>query len=72
MQKTTVLNSDQLWAIANSLRSAAGLYNELAKTVMLPPSNPILKDQFEKQTKEALEFAQILESADFAHVITED
>jgi len=63
-QKT--LSSEQLWSIANALRSAAQRYSEYSEDAAIDRG---IKEQFKRQAAEALGFAELLESADSARII---
>jgi hypothetical protein len=61
------LSDEQCWSIASYLRTAASRFHEFAEASEHRPTQP-LKEQFEKQEKEANAFATLFENANFAKV----
>lgn len=59
-----VISMEQAWSMGSYLRTAARRFDEFAKAV----DDLRLQEQFRKQSREAHEFATILENAEFVEV----
>ncbi len=64
--------SEKLWSLASYLRTASARFQEFADLANVPSANPRLVEQFQKQRKEAEEFAAIFENAEFVEVVSEE
>jgi len=72
-QITTTFDNDQQYSIACALRCAAGQYKHFAEQIEDKDNAAMrsIREQFKKQERDALAFANIIEAATFLTVIRE-